>query len=282
MNEGKKSIAILYIATGPYIAFWNNFFDSFEKYFLKETEVHYYVFTDAKTFYNSSNSRVHIIEQKAEPWPLPTLLKFHRFLEIRDELIKYDYIYQSNANIICTKAVKEADFLPQINSEEKLMFTLHPGFYNRPKYEWPYDRNKQSGAYVPFNKGDNYVFGAMNGGCSKEYIDFISELNKGITEDLKNNRIALWHDESWVNKSIIGRRDYRLLHPGFCYPVGFEVPYEKIISGVSKMDVFDVKTFKGDYDEIMDFKQKICREFRKYSKKIIIKLCYIKDSIFNK
>jgi hypothetical protein len=235
----------LYIATGPYIAFWNEFFASFEENFLNECELHYYVFTDCMDVKECENERVHVIFQKPEPWPLPTLLKYHRFLELEDELLKYDYIYQSNANVVCSSHVKSEDFLPRDEYGERLVFTLHPGFYNKKPYTYPYDRNKQSGAYVPYGKEGRYVFGAMNGGISQSYLDFIKIIDKGIIDDLKRNRIALWHDESWVNKMVISRDDCRLLDPGFCYPVGFDVPFERRLSGVPKIDVFDVNTFKG-------------------------------------
>ncbi|SFN78576.1 Glycosyltransferase family 6 [Pseudobutyrivibrio sp. UC1225] len=277
-----KRIAVLYIATGPYIAFWKRFIDSFEEKFLKECEVHYYVFTDATNIYRSDESRVHIMYQKSEPWPLPTLLKFHRFLEIREELEKYDYIYQSNANVVCNKVVNETDFLPRQEDGEKLIFTLHPGFMRKKIYDYPYERDSKSGAYVPYNKGKVYVYGAMNGGVAKDYLDLINSLDCGIIEDLKNNRIAKWHDESWVNKAIIGRKDYRLLDPAFSYPIGFEIPYERIISGVPKEDVFDVKNFKGTYPVKRSFLGKIVNRIKYYAEYIKRRLNYIIDTILMK
>ncbi len=40
-------VAVLYIATGKYTVFWPEFYESAEKYLLKDCEVHYFVFTDA-------------------------------------------------------------------------------------------------------------------------------------------------------------------------------------------------------------------------------------------
>ncbi len=245
----KQTIGILYIATGPYIAFWNRFFDTFEQYFLPNIEKHYIVFTDAEEFYESTNERVHVKYLKSEPWPLPTLMKFHTFLEYRDELAQYDYLYQSNANIICLKEVKEEEFLPRKEKGEILMFTLHPGYYKKSKILYPYDRNRKSLAYVPYNCGDTFVFGAMNGGTAEGYLNFIQNMDARIVEDLKKGVIAKWHDESHINHDIIGRNDYRLLPSAFCYPVGFDIPGDKIITGVEKKTVFDVDSFKGVYHE---------------------------------
>lgn len=249
MEESVRSIAVLYIATGPYIAFWDRFYESFEQYFLKNMEVHYYVFTDKENFPYLENPRVHKVDQKAEPWPLPTLLKFHRFLEIKDELLKYDYLYQSNANVICVKEVKETDFLPRKERGESLMFTRHPGYLETTPKRFPYDRNPASKAYVPYNCGNVYVYGAMNGGESKEYLQFIEKLDKQIIEDLKKGTIAKWHDESHINHDIICMSNYRILPTAFCYPVGFSIPGECIIKGVEKKTVFDVEGYKGNYRE---------------------------------
>lgn len=247
--DRKETIGVLYIATGPYIAFWNRFFDTFEEFFLPKTEKHYFVFTDSREFYQSDHPRVHVKPLKSEPWPLPTLMKFHTFLEYEEELAAYDYLYQSNANIICLKTVEEAEFLPRKEKGERLMLTLHPGYAGKHKIYRPYDRNKKSLAYVPYNCGETFVFGAMNGGTAEGYLEFIRKLDENIVEDLKKGVIAKWHDESHINHGIIGRSDYRILPPAYCYPVGFDVPGDKIITGVEKKTVFDVDSFKGVYHE---------------------------------
>ncbi len=188
MGGNIKTICILYIATGPYIAFWNDFYISFEKYFLKDCEVHYMVFTDSKSVPYSDNERVKVIYQKPEPWPLPTLLKYHRFLEYEKYISEFDYLYQSNANIVCCCPVNKEDFLPDISKGERLMFTIHPGFYNKKQLYSPYDRNKKSGAYVAYGDEGKYVFGAMNGGETHAFIDFMKEIDIGIVNDLKKKQ----------------------------------------------------------------------------------------------
>ena len=50
-----KSIGILYICTGPYVLFWKDFYESFEKNFLPSYEKRYYVFTDAEEIFAEIN-----------------------------------------------------------------------------------------------------------------------------------------------------------------------------------------------------------------------------------
>ncbi len=238
-----KTIGILYICTGPYSLFWNEFFTTFEKNFLRNTKKKYFVFTDSSEIKETENIKVINIEN--QPWPLITLLRFRTFLMVEDDLMQCDYIMFSNANIICDAEVLEEDFLPQGN--EQIFVTTHPGYYGKSIIDFPYDRNKKSLAYVPWNCGNDYVIGAMFGGTRKGFLNLCKTLKQNIEEDLKKNIIARWHDESHLNRYIIGRNDIKILSPEYCYPYGMKVDYFKRISAVSKQDKFNVKEFKGQY-----------------------------------
>ena len=86
-----KKVAALYMCTGQYLKLWPEFLASAEKYLLKQCEVHYFVFTDADHLEGEeSNSRVHRIFQKPQPWPYTTLKRFEIFLQIEDALKKFD------------------------------------------------------------------------------------------------------------------------------------------------------------------------------------------------
>lgn len=243
----KKSIGILYIATGPYIVFWKDFFESFEQHFLLEYEKHYFIFTDSKDCAFSNNARVHIITIENQPWPLITLLRFSTFLRIEDMLKKLDYLVFSNANMICDEIITPEEFLPRDDKNECLSVTIHPGYYQKRKFVFPYERNKQSTAYVPWNCGENYVIGAMFCGVTKAFLSMSKTLKKNIEEDLKKNIIAKWHDESQLNRYILNKNGIRYLKPEYCYPFNMKVDYPRKISAVGKEDKFDVKSFKGQY-----------------------------------
>lgn len=240
-----KSIGILYICTGPYCLFWEDFYNTFEKNFLPGFEKKYFVFTDADYIYKEELPNVIRYETKPQPWPLITLLRFATFLSIEDEIKKCDYLMFSNANIVCEKTVDASEILPRESYGETLFVTAHPGYFKKNKAEYPYEHDKKSLAYIPWNLGNTYVIGAFFGGTSKAFIGLSKTLRKNIEEDLKRNVIAKWHDESHLNRYIVNRYDIRVLPPEYCYPVGMDVSYEKRITGVSKQVKFDVKSFKG-------------------------------------
>lgn len=244
-----KSIGILYVATGPYIVFWEQFYKSFEEHFLPGMEKHYYIFTDAESFYADDSDRVHKTFVKAEPWPLPTLLKYHRFLEKEAELRKHDYLYQANGNSCCVGDVLADDFLPREELGEKLFFTRHIGYCNSKPWEFPYERDCSSGAYIPYNCGKTYVFGAMNGGTTEAYIAMMKELDHQIVEDLKRNKIAKAHDESHVNHYFCKATNYRLLSFEYAWP-GEQTPEKPVyISCVDKSQYLDVSTMKNSIEK---------------------------------
>ena len=241
--DTKYKIGILYICTGSYVQFWKDFYISFEKYFLNNSCIEYFVFTDAEKIYGEAgNQRIHKLFQSDLGWPDNTLFRFKMFKRIAEDLKQFDYIFFMNSNIVCTKSVTEEMFLPL---KENLLVVQHPGWYGNKPYEYPYDRQKKSNAYIPRYKGDIYVCGGVNGGKTNEFLKLINELDSKIQEDYDKGIIAKWHDESHINKYILERNDYKVLSPSYCYPEDWDIPYETIFLLRDKKKVIDIK-FKED------------------------------------
>ena len=274
-----KKIGILYICTGNYNVFWKDFYESFEKNFINNYELHYFVFTDANEIYDETNERVHKKKLESLPWPLVTLFRFRTFLSIEDELKDMDYLMFSNSNMICEQKIEADEFLPRDDRGEQLFVTIHPGYQHTKIKHVPYDRNVKSSAYVPYNMGKYYVIGAMNGGTSKAFLKMSHVLNAAIEEDLKKNVIARWHDESHLNRYIIDRDDVRVLAPDYCYPDGMNVTYSKKIYAVNKMAKFDVQSFKGVYN--ISEKEKLRKRINIINGLLKDDVLSFKDHIFN-
>ncbi|MFT3681683.1 MAG: family 6 glucosyltransferase [Ferruginibacter sp.] len=252
----KPSIAILYICTGDYVVFWKNFYDSAEKFLLPGFDKDYFVFTDAAHVAGEELPNVHRVYQKALPWPYPTLFRFKFFTGIEAMLRSFDFIYFFNANIRICKTITPEAFLPA--PDEELVVTQHPGFWNKTNDTFTYERNPASAAYIPMGEGDVYAAGGLNGGSSSSYLQFIHTCHKNVEADIEKNIIALWHDESHLNKYIIGKK-VKVLHPGFLYPDGMELPFEKIIHLENKKDFikgFGKYSFKHKLKKLFSFKKK--------------------------
>ena len=218
-------IACLYIATGRYTVFWKDFYLSAEKYLLPEAQKDYFMFTDNEHIDFEENANVFKIYQKKLGWPYDTMMRFDMFLTQEEKLKEYDYIYFFNANMEFVAPVGE-EFLPD---ESGLVMGLHPGYYNKEPDEYPYDRNPQSTAYIPYGQGKHYVQGCLNGGTSAAYLELCKTCSANTHKDLEQNIIALWHDESILNKYVLNKNPL-ILDCRYLYPEGKNLhPFKKDI-----------------------------------------------------
>lgn len=241
-------IGILYICTGVYDVFWKEFFTSCEENLLRGNELHYYVFTDAKSVYGEENCpRIHRIYQENLGWPGNTLYRYHIFCKYKDMLSKMDYLFFMNANIVVKRPVTEEEFLPV---RENLLFVRHPLFYNKPPYERTYERHRRSTAYIPFSKGTEYIVGGCNGGKTEDFFKMAETIKERTDIDDKHNIIAAWHDESHINRYLFDLQKQgkdnicKILSPSFCYPEGFDLPFEQVLVCRLKERYFNVTNIK--------------------------------------
>lgn len=260
--EKQFRIAILYICTGEYVVFWEAFYNSFEKYFLKKSSIEYFVFTDSPhIFGEEENNKIHKIYQKNLGWPGNTLFRFRMFNMIRGELGSFDFVFFLNANIVCMEEIKEEEFLPL---ETELLLVQHPGYYKTHIRKLPYERRRESSACIPRGKGRDYVYGAINGGRTEAFLRMTTELDKDIQKDFKKGIIAKWHDESHLNCYAWRYGNYRLLTPEYAYPEGWELPYKE------KIRILDKKLkIKLDPEKIKELEN---RSMRKRLKRLFTKM----------
>lgn len=223
------SIAILYICTGKYHVFWKNFYRSAQQYFFRDAKKTYFVFSDADTsLFDEPNVR--FIYQKKLGWPDDTLRRFHMFSRVESQLRNYDFIFFFNANVQFQAPIGE-EILP--TAEEGLVVVQHPGHYNNVPSDFPYERDARSIACIPYGKGKIYVMGGVNGGRTDAYLDLINDLSWAVDKDLEKGVVALWHDESHLNKYILNK-NIRILPPSYGFPENSSIPYSNIVTILDK------------------------------------------------
>lgn len=196
-------IAILYICTGMYHIFFKDFYESCEKYFIPDAEKTYFVFSNHQEL--SEYDRVRFVHKECEGFPNDSLFRFRTFLTVESELEAFDYVFFFNSNMQFVAPVdksvlpKENDgYLCCLDADYDKIYP-HPCFY-------PYERRKQSLAYVPRGlKQYRYYHGGVNGGRTKEYLGMCRTLKENIEKDYQNGIIALYHDESHINKFFTER-----------------------------------------------------------------------------
>ena len=97
----------------------------------------------------------------------------------------------------------------------------------QPHTESPgaYEQNPKSEAYVDLSKGlpDIYWQGCLWGGQVPQVCVMIDELQARVNRDLKNDIVAVWHDESQINKYFYENQDQvHTFSSSFAYPEVFD------------------------------------------------------------
>jgi hypothetical protein len=209
-----KKVGILYICTGKYQMFWEDFFITSQKFLLPNCKKTYYVFTDAAHLAHENQKNVKKIFQRSLGWPGNTLLRFDMFLQVEQVLQENDYLFFFNANLILLNYIREKDILPK---SEELAAVIHPYFYGKQNSVFPYERNPASSAYIPFGQGNYYFMGGVNGGKTDDYLRLVRTLERNIRSDLNNGIIATNLDESHLNKYLLDKY-VKVLNPTYGYP----------------------------------------------------------------
>ena len=250
-------VAILYICTGKYNQFFDGFYESAEKFFLKgKASKEYFVWTDDMML--SKRDNVHLLERQCQGFPRDSLLRFEIFVSIKERLKEFDYTFFFNANSIFVKETNE-EFLPQGDDDfvagSWKMRLSHPMFY-------PYERNKKSTAYIPpGDKPYKYYGGFFNGGKASAFVEMAETLAKNTRIDLKNGIIACVHDESHLNSYLHKNRKCTPLPKEYIIPEEWlkenEAPFV-ILRDKVRIDKYFDKNRKRS------FGAKLRKAYRKY------------------
>jgi len=220
-----KNVGLLIIATNKYDIFVKPLIDSARKFFLKNHKVTFYVFTNSEKLNDLGNDVV-LINQEHKPWPYMTLFRYKIFNSNRDKFSKEDYLYYSDADML---------FFNEVGDEilGDLVATIHPGFLGGRGT--PAEEKIESTAYVSKDETMTYFAGGFNGGSRESFLKMSETLDKNIDLDLDKNIIAVWHDESHMNRYMIDNKPTLILNPSYCYPESWNLAgYDKKILALDK------------------------------------------------
>lgn len=222
------NVNILTICTGKYSIFFEKFFQSCEKHFLKKYKKKYFVFTDNNLFENESIVKV---GQPKLGWPNDSMMRFKMFNKVLNQLPSDEYVFFFNINMLFVNDVNEEVFPSKEN--HFLMGVIHPGYNNTDPLNFPYERNPKSNFFIPYEKGQKYFQGCFNGGRVKEFWEMSMILEKKIDEDMENKIVPIWHDESALNWFYMNVNPLSLPF-SYAYPESYTVKSDKYIIQIDK------------------------------------------------
>jgi len=215
-------IGLLLISTGKYSVFLEPLITSARKFFLKNHEVTYFLFTDCDKFENEQD--VISIHKEHEAWPNPTLKRYETFHKNRDKLEHVDYLFYCDVDMLFVDEVGD-----EILSDR--VATIHPGFLGGRGTP---ETRKESLAYIGPEEEMTYFAGGFNGGKTGLFLDMAKTLSENINKDLQNGIIALWHDESHMNRYFIDNPPTKALTSSYCYPESWNLPFKKKLLALDK------------------------------------------------
>lgn len=221
-----KKVALLFIClNSPYWPYIKQVIEDCNKYFLTDRtlghKVDYFLWTDIP---EGTNYGATVFPTEPVEWPMPTLMRYHLFLQQEELLKEYDYIFYMDADM------RVVDFIDNEILGDGLTAAQHPMYALRHQYWNPYEPNPESAAYIKqpgrlIQNDDGkqmfqplYLAGGFQGGTSSSFIKAMKAMKKGIDKDFMNNYMARWNDESHWNKYLYDHPPSVVLSPAYIYP----------------------------------------------------------------
>lgn len=198
---------------------------------INETEKQFIVKEDKKAYVDkiiqdaqSIRERgVKIFYAESIEWPMPTLMRYHLFLQQEEYLEQFDYIFYIDVDM------KITDWIGEEILGDGLTAAQHPMHALKKELWPPYEPNEKSTAYIkrPGKVIDDggkprfmptYYAGGFQGGKTEDFIKAMKAMRKNIDDDHVQNYIAIWNDESHFNRYLFDNPPSVILNPSYIYP----------------------------------------------------------------
>jgi histo-blood group ABO system transferase len=230
------NIGLMVVATGRYKDFFFDLLEGVNKHFFLEDNVTLYLFTDDPHYFFRKNSdwlmkkkrkavTVIMLLAKHEPWPMPTLKRYHLFCGHKEALREEDYLFYVDVDMKFVGDVGR-EILPE--DDQTLVGTIHPGYSKRCMFT-DVESCPASTAHVSsidviqaVQEGRYYCAGGFNGGSAEAFLDMAMTIRKKVDRDLGEGIVAVWHDESHMNRYFI-KSKMKYLPLTYCFPENWEV-----------------------------------------------------------
>lgn len=223
------NVAICFIGTGNYLNFLPNYYENIKKYFLPDCQKTFLVFTDGEL--NDLPKDIIPYYQEHLEWPYVTLKRFEIIWKAKDIIQKNDWFVFIDADALVVDDIIEDEFF----DKSKPFFGVHHPchFLQMPphnQYPGAFETNTASVSHITEDDDLSvYYQGCLWGGRVPDVIKMIQDLDDMVNKDLENDVIALWHDESHLNKFFIDNKNN-------VNTLGSEYAYPEVFSGYCEFE----------------------------------------------
>jgi hypothetical protein len=224
--------------------FWSAMVNSYLETNDSSVKTQWIVFTDKgenidPELISRLGSSLLIAKTDHQEWPFPTLLRYQFLLTVANQ-VQGRIVMHLDADMLFVGELKLPDLEKSFGAKGVTLIS-HPGYY-RPSglkklkfymknYKYlardfktqakfgglgTWERNKLSRAFVPRSLRKNYVCGGAWLGKNAEILNLCKILSARINEDLSQNIVAVFHDESHLNW-YQATNNFSLLSPELCF-----------------------------------------------------------------
>jgi hypothetical protein len=259
-------LSVVSIATNGYTKYWLKMVNSFIENLNTIGEVEFHILTDdpqfvERNFPQHKKIRLLIHQISAEPWPMPTLLRYS-YMDSIIENVSLETIMYIDADMIIHPRFDEQ--FEEILQSEEINFVAHPGYWRGVNKKSPgfnqgkvdsifkdilrtvrlgalgdWETRKESLAYVSRKLRKEYVCGGVWFGPNEKIGTMVKALALNTQSDLDKGVIAKWHDESYLNYWY-AHNGGNVLTPEYCYdPTYFNL--KNLIPRIEAVDKGNIK-----------------------------------------
>lgn len=208
-------VGLCLIATRKYKTFVTPLLNDVDKHFFLDDDLSVYLFTDDFNDHldimQPYISRFEVIQLpiSAYKFPQASLYRFKMFNTYEDDLRGEDVLYFMDVDMEIIADVGR-DMLPV----DDMVGVHHARCWSA---EGTWELRLNSTAYVPPEKRQVYYAGGVFGGYTEPFFAMSKELETNIRRDEVNGIMALWHDESHLNR-YFAYHPPTILPPTYCFP----------------------------------------------------------------
>lgn len=223
------SAAIIFIGTNKYLNFFPKYYESCEEFLFPDLRKQYFVFTDGE-LEGELPENITYVQIPHKEWPSITLERFHTILQAEELLKEHDWLLFLDADMRVDSVVFSEEVL---DDDKDFVAVHHPCHYNTGT--GTFERRPESEACVT-GEPLQYYQGCLWGGKMSEVIPMMKLLKDRVDKDYGNDIIAVWHDESHLNKFFVENQDRVFaIPPDYAYPECFpQYPYQRKIVHLAK------------------------------------------------
>ena len=249
MTSSSPSVAIVSVATGPYLSFWKDMVESVNHIWDKEFLPSFVVFTDSPQearAYLAGHHLWRVYEVPKSVWPDSTMRRYEYYLQHAIDISGLgEAVLHIDADMLFKEPIPQAVWQQVL--EDGVCFVRHPGYFRprqflsrctlylqRPELivedalwqlrgggigDW--ETSENSCAFTPRELRHAYVCGGVWFARSDQFSGLVSDVWNSIEVDRSRGVTAKWHDESHLNRIAAERNWASKLPPNYCFAPGY-------------------------------------------------------------